>query len=1261
MRAKQEKLSRQARSMSGIVDENMEMADQVIVSASTEAAFFGLVRSAMAANLRPKAVFAVLMSPTEAAQMLQRKWRQVKLRRSQRDLNMDRQMHLIYEQNILEHRLSRRKMLFDFIQHLSYMLLFLVVIFMQFGTDVGKRYETVNAISEHLFNLKTTEQVEGGAGRGNFAMSLMDITSVDDFWDWTEYALAPTMVASGRVYLRTYNQVVGSLRLQATRVSDDSCEWKMTDAFGRFKLNESKNDVCYGEILTRKPYGPWYDPTRFASENDDTYVVDFGKDPKFAVRRLQELRENGFLSERTRTITLALTLYNNALPMLCFTNVIFKQQPTGAFDREVKVHAFSVQEYLVYSPVLQVAFEACFMLWTLAHMIGEITEARTFRDDEGYVDLNKYVTTGIDFYRGLDWIRFVFCFIGAALWISIVTSQERVFDLATTEFVDLRSVAALSRRYTTITCIVVLLDLFSLLQYSQINDKMALITKTIGACLYDILYFGALAMLMFFFFGLVGHLLYGPSVEEWASIVSSLHTAWQLMMGEYQISEIELAAHGAAEKLVLNLYFYSYMALMLLVLMNLLIAILMDGYSVVRQMSATSAEDVFTYNVGPMLPYVKRRLSDGISDGLYQTQLWLYQHKVAPEPKKPQIFWSDPFWKELLDIIVGDLKRHHLRFYVSTSTFLIEVCRITHCSQAEAARQLHAMFVDRRFREPTEMAKPFTEPDVRSMIREIVATAKAQDNRFRELIQVGVRGDTYLHALAIGGRIKIPRELKKPYIARSQEVQKIAKPDGVARASSCGVPTATPTQASEAQPPAKSPSHAVHEPAQKLRPAMAAFPPPTAPPIYEAHGDQLDSVVSRVFAHKAMGVLTDEEMHRLSIGIDMLVMAHEAKATTQGADGHSIFAAQYEGLSKNDQLAPPLDQAAPPSEEYRSGSTEILSTFEAYELAAFEKEALAPNGVPFPNGAPNGSPFPNGAPTGAPYSNGAPNSPTGAPYSNAAPTGAPYSNAAPTGAPYSNAAPTGAPYSSAAPTGAPYYAGAPHSPTGAPYSSAAPTGAPYSNAAPTGAPYSNAAPTGAPYSSAAPTGAPYYAGAPHSPTGAPYSSAAPTGAPYSNAAPTGAPCSNAEPTGAPYSNAAPTGAPHPNTGFAGAPYSNAAFAGASYPNAAAIGSPHPNAAPLGAPLPIAVAPPAPSAHAGPLVEWRAADAIQPLEHRGALEANTPVPHPSSAHAQPPVAFAPPPSLPSRDRITRPRRPAPSPAQPTLPRASSAPPRRMDEQ
>mmetsp|Transcript_54338 Transcript_54338/g.161400 ORF Transcript_54338/g.161400 Transcript_54338/m.161400 type:complete len:873 (-) Transcript_54338:1672-4290(-) len=710
LRARQEKLRKKAKQLNkGAKAEGLEEEALTTEAASTEADFFAAIRMSLIASMRPKAVYAALMSREDAATLVQRKWRRVIMRRARCELNMDRQMHLVYEQKILERRLSRRKMLMDFFQHLSYMLLLLVVIFMQGGSTVGKRYETVHAISEHLHNLQTIGRAQGRVGSGEYPVSLMDIASVDEFWDWTEYALIPTMVGEGRVYLRTYNQVVGSLRLQATRVSDNSCDWRLTEAFDRFKLNESHSDICYGEIPTRKPYGPWYDPTRFVPANEDNYVVDFGKDPKFALRRLQELREIGFLSERTRTITLSMTLYNNALPMLCFTEIVFNQQPTGAFERDVKVRAFSVQEYLMTSPVLQISFEACFLIWTLAHMAGEITEARTFRDDEGYVDLNKYITRGINFYRGLDWIRFFFCFIGAALWITIVMSNERVFDLDTADFVDLESVAALSRSYTTVTCVVMLSTLLSLLQYSQINDKMSVITKTLGACLSDILYFGALAGLMFFFFSLIGHLLYGPSLVEWSTILSACHIAWQLLMGEYPITEMQPAAEGTVERLVLNLYFYSYMALMLLVLMNLLIAILMDGYSAARQVSETSAEDVLNFNAGPILPYLKRRFWDTITDCVYQIKLYFHQHRIGAEPTKPKHLWTDIMWMDILSIIGSDLKKHHQRFYISTSTVLKEVCRITHCSQAEAARQLHAMFVDRRFREPTEMAKPFTE------------------------------------------------------------------------------------------------------------------------------------------------------------------------------------------------------------------------------------------------------------------------------------------------------------------------------------------------------------------------------------------------------------------------------------------------------------------------------------------------------------------------------------------------------------------------
>ena len=101
--------------------------------------------------------------------------------------------------------------------------------------------------------------------------------------------------------------------------------------------------------------------------------------------------------------------------------------------------------------------------------------------------MTKYIKHGIDLYRFLDLSRFVFVIIGAVTWLRILMNQDRVFDLDTSEYVDLEHIASLSRSYTTFCCIVMLITLFSLLQYSQINDKMALITKVLSIQMSDAL------------------------------------------------------------------------------------------------------------------------------------------------------------------------------------------------------------------------------------------------------------------------------------------------------------------------------------------------------------------------------------------------------------------------------------------------------------------------------------------------------------------------------------------------------------------------------------------------------------------------------------------------------------------------------------------------------------------------------------------------------------------------------------------------------
>ena len=80
--------------------------------------------------------------------------------------------------------------------------------------------------------------------------------------------------------------------------------------------SEFRHPACYGPRefgIADEPFGPWQDPTKWSSElhgAEPRYVVDLGKDPKFAKKKLEELRKERFLSLYTRRATISMTVYN---------------------------------------------------------------------------------------------------------------------------------------------------------------------------------------------------------------------------------------------------------------------------------------------------------------------------------------------------------------------------------------------------------------------------------------------------------------------------------------------------------------------------------------------------------------------------------------------------------------------------------------------------------------------------------------------------------------------------------------------------------------------------------------------------------------------------------------------------------------------------------------------------------------------------------------------------------------------------------------
>ena len=102
---------------------------------------------------------------------------------------------------------------------------------------------------------------------------------------------------------------------------------------------------------------------------------------------------------------------------------------------------------------------------------------------------------------------------------------SRDLDLDTREYVDLEDVANIINTYNLCYNLVILLSLFAMLQYTGVDDRMAMLTRSIGESGADLLPFTFLFMLFVVVFGTIGHLLYGPLLTAFTPLTNAIVTS----------------------------------------------------------------------------------------------------------------------------------------------------------------------------------------------------------------------------------------------------------------------------------------------------------------------------------------------------------------------------------------------------------------------------------------------------------------------------------------------------------------------------------------------------------------------------------------------------------------------------------------------------------------------------------------------------------------------------------------------------------------
>uniref|UniRef100_A0A7S0QUI0 Polycystin cation channel PKD1/PKD2 domain-containing protein n=1 Tax=Pyramimonas obovata TaxID=1411642 RepID=A0A7S0QUI0_9CHLO len=113
------------------------------------------------------------------------------------------------------------------------------------------------------------------------------------------------------------------------------------------------------------------------------------------------------------------------------------------------------------------------------------------------------------------------------------------------------------------------------------QPRVGVLTRTILKGLDDLLHFAFVLCLVFIIYAMVGLLIFGPTVQRFSTFLISSRTVFAMMLGEFADPMSELFDENVAAGVLLlpkYLFFYSFMGVVFLVLLNFLLTIIVDAF-----------------------------------------------------------------------------------------------------------------------------------------------------------------------------------------------------------------------------------------------------------------------------------------------------------------------------------------------------------------------------------------------------------------------------------------------------------------------------------------------------------------------------------------------------------------------------------------------------------------------------------------------------------------------------------------------------------
>eukprot|EP00873_Tetraselmis_striata_P015466 jgi/Tetstr1/435730/TSEL_024629.t1 len=374
---------------------------------------------------------------------------------------------------------------------------------------------------------------------------------------------------------------------------------------------------------------------------DDGFPVwfDINLSEEQAQRFYKYVEEGLFLDGNTRTIKAQVVTYNSELRVFSSAMITFKYSDGGSIDVTHKLHTVRVELYADATDNVRLVLEILLTLATLFSLGSELWEMiKIWRRTGSPKSYFKSMWNWID----LTSIALLWCTM-CMWWIFVLTKATQfdielrydVYDSLRTPanmlklagegelagagftavqaaFGDLQAIVDSLAWYYAINGINILFLIARVLKLMDFQPRLGVVTRSLALAGPDLAHFVLVCGMVFVGYAMMAHLIFGNNIQAFSSFGSSVDTCFEILLGEIGVNA-ELRSLTGLQGLAGTLFFWSFELLVFMVLLNFLLAIIVDAFSEVKE-NTTEQTGLHT-EVGQLLREKWRSVTSCFSRG----------------------------------------------------------------------------------------------------------------------------------------------------------------------------------------------------------------------------------------------------------------------------------------------------------------------------------------------------------------------------------------------------------------------------------------------------------------------------------------------------------------------------------------------------------------------------------------------------------------------------------------------------------------------